>query len=318
VKAWSFARSLILILLVAVSGSVVLTRTTPSPAGAGSAGVTLRFALPDSTVAPGETFEVDIVLDKGQFERGISAVSIRIGFDPRVLRAASLEPATVFLPAQEYVPATGGGTTSLVIGARSCEEAERVPEQMTIARIAFEAVGDEGSSTRIDWLDATAMSPVACGIADLQQQDWEGVSENVVREARGAKVCVANSQDACTPPPTVPNLLLAPDSGPRGQTVEATVSGFQPNERVELIWDRGKPKHKGGGKGNKRGHGKNDNGKKKRFAQVGLGNASQEGAAVITFTVERQARTGLRPVEAVGSVGSRASGSFHVTAGTRR
>lgn len=312
----------VLVLLIAFSGVGLLAKPTARFAAAGPGGVTLSLLPETVAVSPGDTVHIDVVLDKENADLGISAASLQLRFDPAVLRATAFEAVSPRLIGQEYGAADGGETTSLVVGAASCDGAQLVPDRATIGRITFETVGSIGAVSRIRWRDATALAPVVCGITstELQTQSWAGVSENVVTEARGATICVTAEPAPCSAPPLVPLLALSPGSGPRGGNVEVTVSDFQPGEEVTVTWDQGKPKEKkkkGNGKNNGNGKGKKA-AKGKRFIRVGTVTAALDGDASLSFTVPRNARSGGHAVAAIGSDGSRDTERFTVTSGRPR
>ena len=169
------------------------------------------------------------------------------------------------------------------------------------------------------WREAVALSPVACGISDLQTQDWRGISQNIISSARGATVCVSGTGAPCPARPAAPQLVLAPDTGARGARVAARVSGFRVGEHVTITWDRGKPKqrqqHDRGRKGGPEPHRDHAQAGKKlgnRLVTVGTTTADANGEASVIFTVRRDATAGHHAVTATGTAGSRATATFRV------
>lgn len=299
-------RPLVLTILLIVGSVGMLAEPALRPAGAGVPGFAVSIVPAQLGVTPDARFDVEVVLDQGSEIPGVSATSLTLSFDPNVLRVTNIVASNARLPFLEQPVFGDGSTASLVLGAATCEAAQQLPQQLTVAKLTMQAIGAAGSRSAIAVSEAIALAPITCGISNVQSQDWTGISENLVERTSNATICVNAEQAPCPVVAATPHIRLSPERGRAGQVVNVTVAGFQPAEGISVQWEEGRIKRKKGKKKHSQRNG--------QMSPVGSAVASQDGSATLSFTVPRKQRGGQHAVVASGTSGSSVSAQFSVAA----
>jgi hypothetical protein len=171
----------IFIVLLLLAGSLAWQQALSGLAGGDQPPASLVLSSSALTVTPGETFSLDLMLDMEPSSHAVSTITAVLTFDATILATTAVSLNSTDFPQLQIVESVRDepGTVKLALGTGS-DAAAAIQTSATLATISFRAIGQDGSSTLIDWQQATALSV----------SNWDESSQNIIGSAIGATVAV--------------------------------------------------------------------------------------------------------------------------------